>query len=236
MTVVIIVGVISGAAFYFFYFRRPMSAKRSSNVSEWLRNASAHPDWMVRAGSKCNDAPFLFPTDGFIGFLWSDSFYAGHHHQGIDIFGGGSVNVTPVYSVYDGYLTRQEDWKATVIIRIPSDPLLLGRQIWVYYTHMADAEGNSFIASQFPTGTYEQFVPAGTLLGYQGNYSGTTGNPVGVHLHFSIVLDDGQGGYKNELKIENTLDPTPYFGFQLNGDQSEQSVPACVSEGSATTP
>ena len=51
-----------------------------------------------------------------------------------------------------------------------------------------------------------------------GNYSGTAGNPVGVHLHFSIVKDDGSGGYTNEYEIQNTLDPSPYFGLNLNAD------------------
>ncbi len=233
---IILVGVVAGVAFYFFYFRRPVNAKRSQNVHAWLSNAAAHPDWVMHAGTRCNDAPFLFPSDGFIGFLWDDSFYAGHRHQGVDIFGGSDINVTPVYSVYDGYLTRLEDWRSTIIIRIPSDPLNPGRQIWTYFTHMADPEGNSFIVSTFPPGTTERFVHAGTLLGYQGNYSGTPDNPVGVHLHFSIVLDDGQGSFKNELRIENTLDPSPYFGIALNGKQSGQSVPACIVETGGTPP
>jgi len=60
------------------------------------------------------------------------------------------------------------------------------------------------------------FVKAGTLLGYQGNFSGTPGSPVGVHLHFSIVRDDGFGNYLNELEIGNTLDPSPYLALPLN--------------------
>jgi polysaccharide pyruvyl transferase WcaK-like protein len=39
---------------------------------------------------------------------------------------------------------------------------------------------------------------------------------VGVHLHFSIVRDDGSGKYLNELEINNTLDPSLYFGLNLN--------------------
>ncbi|MGH2521877.1 MAG: hypothetical protein ACRDH2_05165 [Anaerolineales bacterium] len=35
-----------------------------------------------------------------------------------------------------------------------------------------------------------------------------------MHLHFSIVQDDGRGRFKNELKIENTLDPSPYLGLR----------------------
>jgi murein DD-endopeptidase MepM/ murein hydrolase activator NlpD len=92
---------------------------------------------------------------------------------------------------------------------------------------MASPEGESFIVYDFPPGTQEVYVEAGTLLGYQGNYSGTPGNPVGVHLHFSIVKDDGQGRFKNELEIENTLDPSPYFGLQLNAGHNTGEVPSC---------
>ena len=133
--------------------------------------------------------------------------------------------ITPVYAAYDGYLTRESGWKSTVIIRVPSDPLEPDRQIWTYYTHMADANGMSTIDPAFPPGTHEVFVKAGTLLGYQGNFSGTPGSPVGVHLHFSIVKDDGNGNYLNELEIKNTLDPSPYLGLPLNAaDEPELPI------------
>ena len=61
---------------------------------------------------------------------------------------------------------------------------------------MADPAGNSFISPEFPSGTYEKYVEAGTRLGYQGDYSGDPYNPVGLHLHFSIVLDDGHGNFR----------------------------------------
>jgi murein DD-endopeptidase MepM/ murein hydrolase activator NlpD len=164
------------------------------------------------------------PTSGYIGYLWDDSFRPGHHHAGIDVFGGGEAGEVPVYAAYDGYLTRLADWKSTVIIRVPSDPLNPGTQVWTYYTHMADKNGSSFIVDTFPAGTSEVFVSAGTLLGYQGNYSGTSGNPTGVHLHFSIVRDDGAGGYLNELEISNTYDPSSYLGMPLN-NQADGGTP-----------
>ena len=83
----------------------------------------------------------------------------------------------------------------------------------------------TYISAQFPPGTSEVFVKAGTLLGYQGNYSGTAYNPVGVHLHFSIVKDNGKGSFLNELEIENTLDPSPYFGLRLNAKENEKELP-----------
>ncbi|MEK9164998.1 MAG: hypothetical protein AAB342_06515, partial [Chloroflexota bacterium] len=133
--------------------------------------------------------------------------------QGLDIFGPGGLDKTPVVVAYDSYLTRESDWKSTVIVRIPRDPLDPSRQIWTYYTHMADPDANSFILPDFPLGTFEKFVPAGTLLGYQGNYSGDSTHPVGIHLHFSVVQSKPDGKYKNELVIENTHDPIPYLGL-----------------------
>lgn len=212
---------------YYFVFNRPDSAKRSTRVMEWIRHAEDHPDWAIEAGERCGDAPFSMPTDGYIGFLWDDSFRPGHRHSGLDIFGGTENGITPIFAAYDGYLTRQADWKSTVIIRIPSDPLQPDRQIWTYYTHMADEQGNDFISDDFPPGTSDVFVEAGTLLGYQGNFSGTPGNPTGVHLHFSIVKDDGNGQFLNETIIENTLDPSPYFNIDLNAKSNPPEIPVC---------
>ena len=163
------------------------SFSRSARVRLWINHPEQYSEWSVTALARCGDAPFLLPTNGFIGYLWDDSFKLGHHHRGVDIFGGNEPGLVPVYSASDGYLTRQADWKSSLIIRVPDDPMQPDRQIWIYYTHIADQEGRSFIAADFPPGTTEKFVVAGKLLGYQGNYSGDPQNPVGVHLHFSIV-------------------------------------------------
>lgn len=219
-------GLIIGAAVYLLFIRKPLNMKRTLYVTQWLANPEAHSDWTIQAKSRCGDAPFIFPTTGLVGYLWGDSFHVGPH-QGIDIFGGKEAGVTPVYSAYPGYLTRLADWKSTVIIRIPSDPLSPGKQIWTYYTHMADNQGNSFISTEFPPGTSDKYITAGTFLGNMGNFSGTPENPVGVHLHFSIVLDDGEGGFRNELKIENTLDPSPYFNLDLNSSSNSGTMPVC---------
>jgi murein DD-endopeptidase MepM/ murein hydrolase activator NlpD len=205
------------------------SGTRSALVLSWLRDPGDHPEWTITAGERCGDAPFLLPTNGFVGYLWGDSFRPGHQHQGIDIFGSRELNQTPVVAAHPGYLSRLPDWKATVIIRIPQDPFQPDRQIWTYYTHMADSQGNSYIASQFPPDTSEVYIEAGTLLGYQGNYSGDPFNPTGIHLHFSIVQDDGNGRFLNELEIKNTLDPSPYLGLPLNARQNHAEVPQCSS-------
>lgn len=200
---------------------------RNVRVRLWINHPEQYSEWSVTALERCGDAPFILPTNGFIGYLWDDSFKLGHRHQGIDIFGGNEPGLVPVYSASDGYLTRQADWKSSLIIRIPEDPIHPGHQIWIYYTHIADQEGRSFIATDFPPGTTEKFVEAGKFLGYQGNYSGDPQYPVGVHLHFSIVKDNNQGKYLNELDIQNTLDPSPYLGLILNAQNSPSEPPVC---------
>jgi len=227
LIIVLIVGALAGSGFYLYRSLRS-GGERNQAVWAFLTNPASQPRLMMKAGVRCNDAPFLFPTDGLVGFIWDDSFRPGHRHSGIDIFAGTKVGVTPIYAAYPGYLTRLADWKSSVIVRIPSDPLNPGQQIWTYYTHMADASGNPTIAPEFPPGTWEVFVEAGTLLGYQGNYSGAPGSPVGVHLHFSVVKDDGFGRYLNELEIENTLDPSPYLGLRLNATQNRDKIPTCL--------
>jgi peptidoglycan LD-endopeptidase LytH len=219
--------VVVLAVAYYLYRRFDLPSWRSAHVLQWINHPDQHADWAVKSGTRCPGAVFSLPTSGYIGYLWDDSFKIGQRHQGIDIFGGASPGEIPVLAAADGYLTRLPGWKSSVIIRLPNDPLQPGRQIWTYYTHMADANGNSLIDAAFPPDTNEQPVKAGARLGLQGNYSGDPSNPVGVHLHFSIVRDDGLGHFLNEEKIENTLDPSPYFNLPLNARTNQEQIPVC---------
>jgi hypothetical protein len=214
------------AAAAFLYATLHPSGFRTARVLAWIRSPAVSDGRVIQAGARCADAPLIFPTTGIAGFLWGDSFRLGHRHPGVDIFAGTGINVTPVVAAYPGFLTRLPDWKSTVIVRVPRDPLHSDRQIWVYYTHMADADGNSFVSENFPPGTYDKPVQAGNFLGRQGDYSGDPNNPVGVHLHISIVKDEG-GRFMNELEIGNTYDPSPYFGLSLNGASGTNDAPLC---------
>jgi murein DD-endopeptidase MepM/ murein hydrolase activator NlpD len=224
LSILFVFSIVGG---YLVYRNMRTSGARSVKIMQWFRNPESQAEFTILQGERCGDAPFILPTNGIIGYLWDDSFRPGHRHQGLDIFGGQELGETPVISAYDGYLSRMPDWTSTVIVRVPNDPLQPGRQIWLYYTHMADGDGNDYIVDEFPRGTEEIFVPAGTLLGYQGNYSGDPFNPTGIHLHFSIVLDDGTGTFRNELDIENTLDPSPYLGMSLNAKTNQDGIPTC---------
>lgn len=192
---------------------------RNRTFFAWFSDPDARGSMVTLQSEPCPGAPFALPAQGFIGLLYEDPrgpYSVLRPHQGIDIFGDGELGTIPVTAAYSGYLTREANWVSAMIIRLPDDPLQPGRQIWTYYTHMADRDGNSFIHEAFPPGTREVFVEQGTLLGYMGNYSGDANNPTGHHLHFSVVKDDGNGNYTNELDFSNTLDPGPYLSMTVN--------------------
>ena len=201
---------------------------RSQDFLRWWRGSTQEREALITVQrDACPGAPFILPSDGYIGLLYADPrgpYSTANPHQGIDIFSDTDPGITPVFAAYDGYLTREPDWRSTVIMRVPDDPLNPGSQIWLYYTHMADKEGNDFIEPAFPPGTYEVFVTQGTLLGYTGIYNGNSLRDIWVHLHFSIVMDDGNGRYMNELEFENTLDPSPYLGMGVNYDCTPAAI------------
>jgi murein DD-endopeptidase MepM/ murein hydrolase activator NlpD len=216
---------------------RAYTDPRSQTFVQWAAGSTSERQSLITTQREtCPNAPFLLPTDGFIGLLYEDPrgpYSPSRPHQGIDIFSEGDPGVTPVYAAYDGYLTRESDWRSAVILRIPDDPLQPGRQIWLYYAHMAARDGSSFIVDAFPPGTHDQFVPQGTLIGYTGNYNGTSTRQIWTHLHFSIVRDDGNGRYTNELEFSNTLDPSPYFGMALNYNCAD-IPPTCTAHPTCT--
>jgi len=229
---IVVSTLILGVVGYFAYqYLFSPGSRRWLDFSAFKQNRDDYAEILLLPGMLCGDAPFAFPTTGAIFGLWSQSYRPGHIHAGLDIFSATEPGATPVYAAYPGYLTRKADWISTVIIRHPNDPLEPGRQIWTYYTHMADDQGEeSFVSEDFPTGTAEVFVEAGQFLGYQGNYSGNPANPTGLHLHFSVVKDDGNGSFLNELEIKNTYDPSPYLNLAVNHENNPETFPICEDE------
>lgn len=212
---------------------------RNLSFASWAGgDADERSELITSQAENCPGAPFILPAEGYIGLLYGDPrgpYSRSRPHQGIDIFSDSEAGVTPVFAAYDGYITREPGWRSTLIMRVPEDPLGHQRQIWLYYTHMADREGRDFIEARFAPGTSEQFVEQGSLLGYSGNYNGSSARTVWVHLHFSIVLDDGDGSYLNELQFNNTIDPSPYLGMNVSYQCDEagsgcDTIPRCLGE------
>ena len=222
---VIVGGVVAGLGAIWYW--RNADTDSNDYIHIWFSEPQRRSELMTIGGVACDGAPFIIPSEGFIGLLWADParpYSVLHRHTGIDIFGDGESGTVPNYAAYGGYLTRLPDWKSTVIIR-HDDPLNPGETIWTYYTHMANEDGTqSFIVDDFPPGTADVRVEQGTLLGYQGTYSGT-GPPIGMHLHFSIVKPDADGLFLNEAALENTLDPSPYLGLALDiGEMPDRPI------------
>jgi peptidoglycan LD-endopeptidase LytH len=217
--IVLVVGVVVGGYLFVRYAGR-FTSNSLPPIRQWFENPGSRAELAtVQRGVACPGAPFILPSDGLIGLLWNDPaspYTITTTHSGIDIFGDGEPGEVPIYAAYAGYLSRLESWISTVIIR-HDDPLEPGRTIWTYYTHMASRDAReSFIVDDFPPGTSDEPVEQGTLLGYQGEYAGEGAAPIGLHLHFSIVLSEPEGGFRNEARVANTLDPSPYFGMNVN--------------------
>jgi len=186
-------------------------------IGRWFTDARSRPGLMTQRDAPCPGAPFLLPSEGFIGLLYADPagpYTVLNRHTGVDIFADGQPGEVPVVAAYDGELTRLPNWLSTVIVK-HDDPLQPGRTIWTYYTHMANVTGTqSFVHPDFPPGTLGVPVEQGRVLGYQGDYGGS--RRVGLHLHFSIVESEPDGSFKNEAVLANTLDPTPYLGMDVS--------------------
>ncbi len=220
--IVIVIGLLLTFVTYRWLLPRYSDSRSNSNpvIEQWFTDASSRPALTTTMNrTTCPDAFFSLPSDGLIGLLWNDP--AGPYtlfnpHTGIDVFGDGEPGTVPVYAAFDGLLSRRSDWLSSVIIK-HDDPLQAGRTIWSYYTHMATRDGSrSFIVPAFPPDTTDIPVKRGDLLGYQGEYAGVGRPPIGMHVHFSMVTSEADGTFKNEAVIGNTLDPSPYFGMQLN--------------------
>ena len=212
-------GIVAGGGVVAVLLYSRSLSNSNDTIHRWFNDPDSRADLITVQREPCPGAPFLLPSDGLIGLLWRDTAAPYHilrRHSGLDIFGDGAPGTVPVYAAYEGYLTRLPGWKSTVIIR-HADPLQPGRTIWTYYTHMASHDGKqSFVVADFPPGTSEVWVEQGTLLGYQGEYNGEGKFAIGLHLHFSIVKSEPDGSFKNEADPDNTLDPSPYLGMDLN--------------------
>src|SRR5512138_3651468 len=90
----VLIALITAAAVI--YSSLHPSGVRAARVLSWIHSPASSDGRIIQAGTKCGDAPFIFPTTGIAGFLWGDSFRWGHRHQGVDIFAGTDINVTPV--------------------------------------------------------------------------------------------------------------------------------------------
>ncbi len=176
---------------------------------------------------KCGNAPFIWPTWGKSGYVWrSPTTYTTadgeQKHDGVDILQTNNTDGTePVYAVADGYLhsSDRQIW-LDVDINTSAYPGTRSHVV-VYYTHLQSYDGTtSYIDPQFRnvSETSKKFVTQGTYLGKQGSYD--PGQPKLTHLHISVNSAKGEA---------NNIDPSPYFGLNLNYDTGARPMWALPS-------
>lgn len=154
---------------------------------------------------RCTDSSLYFPANGIVGWSYGDP--AGMDldadgyrtvHTGVDIF-ADEGDGAPIYAPADGYAHRLGGSEAVDIVLPGVTNVLTGEPgIELYLTHVR----HLLVAGQ-------QFV-AGEVIAYQ----------LGDHLHFSVGAFIGY----DDREIEQTQDPSPYFGAALNfgGDVQER--------------
>lgn len=162
------------------------------------------------AAFQCSGAPFIAPTWGWQQTFWRQpisyvSADGDRLHDGIDL---AQVNnqegVEPVYAVCNGTLNPISKYSFRILCdTIDARFNVPNRNVYVYYTHMANKSGStSYILTPF-RGSSSVRVSQGQHLGYQGSY----GVSKYVHLHFSVNSQWGE---------RYNIDPSRYFGTALD--------------------
>lgn len=100
-------------AYRAFSYLRYLNDPRSQSFMQWATgSATDRADLITVQRDSCPGAPFILPTDGFIGLLYEDPrgpYSNRNPHQGIDIFSDTDPGLTPVYAAHDGYVTWENE-------------------------------------------------------------------------------------------------------------------------------
>jgi len=176
---------------------------------------------------QCPGAPFIIPSGNYLNVPY---FYCRgqtecnpgapyYNHQGIDLkqYENGqpvtTPGIVPVYAAYAGTVILDSRhgnaprWLDIMHTNVGGQPV-----VYTFYTHLANAS----CTESYIVVSNGQRVEQGDLLGYQGNCSGDPARPASVHLHFSV-------NYPGVSEFDNNQDPSPFLGFNVNGDNGATS-------------
>ena len=162
-------------------------------------------DALAAGPFRCTDSSLFFPVSGIVGWTYGDPAGTdrdadGHRtaHTGVDIF-ADEGDGAPVYAPADGVVHRLTGSEAVDIVLPGVTNVLTGEPgIELYITHVRHSL------------TAGQEFSAGEVIAYQ----------LGEHVHFSAGAFIGY----DDREIEQTQDPSPYFGAALKyeGDVQER--------------
>ncbi len=167
------------------------------------------------ASPSATSASFMWPTTGYIGYIYNQPTSGGALHNGIDFWtstkcdNNGNSRGNPVYPPHAGQITMVYATADGIQdgIRIKHSDL---ENVWTHYWHLADYDTrDSHISSGIRL--WDQ-VTTETLLGYQGTLmrSDSHGNSIQktcVHLHLTVANGDRDAAH---------IDPTFFFGVRLD--------------------
>ncbi len=189
-------------------FAVPASAK-SSELIDSVRQVTGAT---TTSTFRCYDAPFQFPDNGFIGWIWKDPAALpappagdGHLHTGIDVWPFGGQG-SPVYPLADGYIRRIGNGKGLDALNLWFPSVNGGTE--VYYAHIK---------------VDPKFIPPGNdkALSIEVNIAVKATDVLGTvygenWIHLSIGSTNGPYSPHNDLDPNQTQDPSPYFQASLN--------------------
>ena len=159
---------------------------------------------------------FVWPTTGYIGWIYNQG-----GHNGVDIWTSTNCNENstsqgnPVYAAASGTLDYRYKIPGGVYDGVRIDyGTVNGVHIWSHYWHLGSLNPQTGEQTSFVVGSVGN-VDAQTVVGYQGNLM-RDGNEGGiqttcVHLHVTIA---------NGSADSDDIDPSPYFGENLNWNDS----------------
>jgi len=183
----------------------------------------------------------VVPTSGIKtqGFRWNrscrwDGDQGGYCHGGIDIAGPKKLPGGPVYAMAAGKVLTAGRGSFGCEVVIDHGDQGAGIHVYSLYGHMGRGDGDATGPEEpecyesYVKVSVGQSVSAGQLIGNQGNagYTAGSGNPAGVHLHFSVLRGTSPA-------YRNAIDPAVCIGSGGSYSAGSEAL-ACLASDSGS--
>jgi len=138
-------------------------------------------------------------------------------HHGVDISGGCTVGIYPVYAAASGTVAFaqyiSDGYGSQVAIDHGFNVGGNGRYTYTFYSHM----GNRNTGARYIMVSPGQHVEAGDIVGYQGNDGSTYGScqpDPGTHLDWEIRVSNSPLAYNTTMRYSATAASQDFYTFQ----------------------
>ena len=159
--------------------------------------------------SECENGVWALPTTAYLGYRYRDGLLA--------FYGAGAEGQVPVKAVADGLFYRLEGIPEGSFLILHEDPLNPGEKLIAYYGDMRSYQGDRiFISEAFLGNVQGVSVSKGETIGFQGMWSGSPNQQDWLHITFGLAPYDSQFLEEPDLLFENLIDPSVYFGIEID--------------------